>query len=80
MPKDTVIAWANRIKDHNLHHIGEYYTERYGKPWKKKDDELSKGLINWLLMQSTNEIERQLLPKFEFIRDSRSMAYYIKRK
>ena len=80
MPKDTVTSWANRIKDHNLHHIGEYYTERYGKPWKKKNGELSKGLMDWLLMKSSDEIYRQLSPKFEFVRDSHPIAYYIRRK
>jgi hypothetical protein len=76
-----MIEWAKKINDDNLHHIGEYYTYRYKKPWVKKNGEYTKSFYNWLIWQNTNEFERMFIRNnFEILRDNRSFGFYIKCK
>ena len=77
----SIYEWANGINDDKLHHIGEYYTLRYGKPFQKKGQAaLTKGFLDWLLNQSLNEIHNHLSPKFKILRDMNPLAFFIQKK
>lgn len=76
-----ITLWANEIQDDKLHHIGEYYEERYKKPWRRKvDGTLTQGFINWSNWQNHNQIFELLSRDFEITRDSNPAGFFIRRK
>lgn len=73
--------WANEINDNELHHIGEFYTQKYKKPWRRKvDGTFTAGFRKWSLWQNHNQIYALLSDKFEIIRDSDCAGFFIRRK
>jgi hypothetical protein len=76
----SIRRWVNNITDDKLHHIGEYYTARYNKPWQKKNSNITKGFYNWFIQQNTNAITEAIpLNEFEILRDW-GVGFFIKRK
>jgi len=74
----SIREWADDIKDTLMHHIGEYYTLRYGHSWQKKDGTQTKSFQRWYLQQNTSAIEKIFLPEFEILRD-KHMGFFVMR-
>jgi len=79
-PFRNVSSWAKEIQDNKLHHIGEFYSAQYKKPFQKKSGELTKGFLDWLLRQNSNALCESLSHNFEMMRDTVPMAFFIRRK
>ena len=72
--------WANEINDDKLHHVGEYYSSRYNKPYRKKNGEFTNGYLDWMLQQNSNAFYEVLKKEFEILCDNDCRGFFIRRK
>lgn len=74
--------WLESIKeDGKMHHIGEYYSQRYGKPFQKKNSHATAAFKNWWLTQATNEIAKKVMRHgFEILRDWDAFGFLMQKK
>jgi len=83
MKELSIMEWANEIEDNNLHHIGEYYTKKYGKPWRKKTEGLTKSFFHWMIsMEKEDGFSKpisEISDRFETLRDWDG-TFFIRRK
>jgi hypothetical protein len=74
--------WLKSIKeDGKIHHIGEYYAQRYGKPFQKKNSHATAAFKNWWITQNSNAIADIVTGQgFEILRDWDAYGFLMQKK
>lgn len=74
-----MILWAESIQDNKLHHIEEYFSQRYKKPSFTKNGKLTKTFKEWFIQTNHDEMVKSIRDKFNILRDWDG-TYFIQRK
>jgi len=77
--KLTLMEWADRIDDNNLHHIGEYYTYLTGKPFARRSHKCTAGCKKWISKIPDSELN-WIAKHFDMFRDWEPGAFIIRRR
>ena len=75
--------WLESIKDDGkMHHIGEYYSQRYDKPFHKKlSPDATAAFKAWWNQQASNEIEKIIIRHgFEILWDTTTFGFFVQKK
>jgi hypothetical protein len=73
--------WLGGIDDADLHHIGQYFEARYGKPFQKKNSHATAAFKRWWLQQNTDAIAETVARfGFEITRDWDPYGFFIQKK
>jgi len=75
--------WLESInEDGKIHHIGEYYAQRYGKPFHKKlSPDATVAFKTWWYQQAVSEIEKIVTRAgFEILRDTTTFGFFVQKK
>jgi hypothetical protein len=72
--------WLNSITDEKLHHIGEYYSLKYNKPFQKKNSYKTAAYKRWWLNQNSNAIADAVMRNgFKILRDWDTYGFFIQK-